>query len=257
MPKYFIAPEDIDKENSRLVIRGENADHMINALRARRGDHVTACDGLCTDYTCEISEIFTGGNKKLILKILAESGVSEPKLRVTLYQSIPKSDKMEYVIQKCVEMGIYEITPIYTEFSAVRSLSDAKLSRYRKISEAAAKQSMRGFIPCINPPITLSEALTESSGRGLVFVPYENERQTGLKDLLSQYDMAQVISAAFFIGSEGGFSGREAEMFINAKIPRVTLGGRILRTETAGVAVLTILMYASNELGVAGGGYDG
>ncbi|MDR2649234.1 MAG: 16S rRNA (uracil(1498)-N(3))-methyltransferase [Clostridiales bacterium] len=254
MPKYFVTPESIDKENGRILVGGDNADHLITALRARCGDHVTVCDGRCMDYKCEIIEIFTQKNRKLTLKILSENCVSEAKLRVTLYQALPKSDKMEYVIQKCVEMGIYEITPIYTEFSAVGALPDVKLARYRKISEAAAKQSMRGFIPFINEPMAFEQALSDGARRGLTFAPYENERRTGLKSLMFNTNMAQMDSAAFFIGPEGGFSRGEIEMFIKADIPRVTLGGRILRSETAGFAVLTILMYVANELGVTEGG---
>ena len=251
MPKYFIKPEDIDKENGVILVSGENADHLITSMRTRLNDPVVVCDGFCVDYNCAVSEIIPGKAKRLKLKVISEQCVSEPRLKVTLYQALPKADKMEYVIQKCVEMGIYNITPIYTDNSDINVLSDVKLSRYRKISEASAKQSMRGIIPGISQPITLEQAIKESFGQGFVFAPYENERMTGLKDILDKNAISVIDSAAFFIGSEGGFSLREAEMFKNSGIPCVSLGPRILRTETAGFAVLAILMYTGNEFGVS------
>ena len=250
MPKYFVKPEEIDKETGAILIGGENADHLVTAMRARRGDSVIVCDGNCIDYSCEITDIVTGRDKRLTLKILSKSAVREPRLKVTLYQAIPKADKMEYVIQKCVEMGIYEIIPIYTDNSDIKVLSEAKLARYRKISGASAKQSMRGIIPYFGAPVTLDQAVADSGRTGFTFAPYENEHSTGLKDVLSKTNMAEISSAAFFIGSEGGFSETEAGLFVKAGIPRVSLGPRILRTETAGFAVLTILMYVSNELSV-------
>ena len=245
MPKYFVSPEDIDMERSRIPVCGDDALHLISALRVRRGDHVTVCDGQCVDYNCEVDDI---NNKRLALKILTSSRVREPSLKVTLYQALPKSDKMEYIIQKCVEMGIFSIVPIYTENAVIGTMSGAKLSRYRKIAEAAAKQSMRGIIPNIAQPMALEQSITDSAGHGLVFAPYENECQTSLRDILSGHNLNDVGSAAFFIGSEGGFTNKEAEMFIHADIPRVSLGSRVLRTETAGFAVLTILMYACGDL---------
>ena len=250
MPKYFIMPEDIDTDKGSVSIAGENADHLITTLRTRPGDEVTVCRGDCMDYICEVTDVFSGKNKRCTLKILSVRPVSEPRIKIKLYQALPKTGKMEYIIQKCVEMGIYEIVPIYTENSSVSALSGSKQTRYRKISEAAAKQSMRGFIPCIRQPVTLGQAIEDSVGNDLVFASYENEDQTSLKDILSGCNLTAISSAAFFVGSEGGFSDREADAFKNANIPRVSLGARVLRTETAGFAVLTILMYVSNELSV-------
>jgi 16S rRNA (uracil1498-N3)-methyltransferase len=258
MPKYFVSPEDIDNEDSRISLNGENADHLVAVMRVRRGDAVIVCDGRCVDYHCEVADIVPGKEKRLSLKILSKSNVPEPRVKATLYQALPKADKMEFVIQKCVEMGITEIVPIYTDNSDIKTLSDAKLARYRKISEASAKQSMRGIIPSVGSPIALSQAIEDSASRGFVFAPYEYERQTSLRDILSAHNMVDVKEAAFFIGSEGGFSAEEANMFRKAGIPCVSLGTRILRTETAGFAVLTVLMYVCNELCFkAGDGNDG
>ena len=250
MPKYFVMPEDMDKTGGIIHIGGENADHLITVMRSRSGDPVIVCDGQSMDYNCEISDIGLGRDKRVTLKILSEQDVKEPRLKVTLYQALPKADKMDYVIQKCVEMGVNEIIPIYTDNSDIKELSDTKLNRFRKISEASAKQTMRGVIPHIGPPIKIKQAIRECAGCGLIFAPYENERRISLKDILSENNMDEIKNAAFFIGSEGGFSDGEAGMFMEAGIPRVSLGARILRTETAGFAVLTILMYACNELGV-------
>jgi len=248
MPKYFVKPEDIDVSNNSVILNEENAKHLITSLRASCGDHVIVCDGQCIDYNCELAEISSGKNKQCTLKIISEQPVMEPHLDITLYQALPKSNKMEYIIQKCVELGIYSIVPIYTDNSSIKELSQSKMTRYRKISEAAAKQSMRGFIPHISEPLTLEQSITASAHKVLVFAPYENENQVSLKDLLHEHELAGIKSAAFFIGSEGGFSDREIDMLIKANIPRVSLGARILRTETAGFAILTILMYLNNEL---------
>jgi len=248
MPKYFVNPEDIDVKNRRVALCGENAKHLITTLRVRCGDQIVVCDGQCIDYYCEIAEISSGKNKQCILTIISEHPVLEPQLDITLYQALPKSNKMEYIIQKCVEMGIYSIVPIYTDNSSIKEISQSKMTRYRKISEAAAKQSMRGFIPHISEPLALEQAITASAQKALVFAPYENERQVSLKDLLLKNDLARISSAAFFIGSEGGFSDREIDMLTRANISRISLGARILRTETAGFAILTILMYLGNEL---------
>jgi len=249
MPKYFVIPGDIDKMGGIIHIGGENADHLLTVMRARPGDPIIVCDGNCMDYYCEIANVFPGRDKRLDLKILTEHAVKEPGLSVTLYQALPKAGKMEYVIQKCVEMGVHKIVPIHTDNSEIRELSDAKLYRYRKISEASAKQSMRGIIPHVGAPVSIDQAITEASGYGLVFVPYENERRISLKNILSKKNMGDIKTAAFFIGSEGGFSDAEAGKFAKADIPCVSLGARILRTETAGFAALTVLMYAGGELG--------
>jgi len=248
MPKYFVEPEDIDVSNNSVILSGENAKHLITSLRASSGDLVIVCDGQCMDYHCEIAETATGKIKQCTLKIRSKHPVSEPHLDITLYQALPKSNKMEYIIQKCVEMGIYSIVPVYTDNSSIKELSHSKMTRYKKISEAAAKQSMRGFIPQIGEPVTFEQAITASAHKAFVFAPYENEHQVSIKDLLFRHDLARINTAAFFIGSEGGFSDKEVDMLIRANIPRVSLGARILRTETAGFAILTILMYESNEL---------
>ena len=255
MPKYFVDASDID--NGRVIMRGENADHLITVVRARPGDSVIVCDGWRMDYICEIADISSGKDRYLTLRIQSKREAPEPLLKTTIYQALPKADKMEYIIQKCVEMGVTDIIPVYTDNSEIKILSEAKLSRYRKISEASAKQCMRGIIPRIGAPIALEQAVADSRGCDLVFAPYENERQTGLKDFLRGRNMGEIRSCAYFIGSEGGFSDREADMFTEAAIPLVSLGNRILRTETAGFAVLTVLMYMCGELGASKGEWDG
>ena len=244
MPKYFVAPENIF--NGAITMSGENAAYLIVVLRVRPGAKITVCDGKKTDYDCEITAVT--GRDSLEMKILSRAPAPEPRLDVTLYQSLPKSDKMEHVIQKCVELGVSRIAPVYTKNSPVDRLTDAKLHCYKKISEASARQCMRGIIPVISP-FTLEQAAADASRLSLAFAMYENERFTSLKSFLNDNPLARFESVGFFIGPDGGFTPEEAAMIKRAGIPTVSLGSRVLKTETAGPAVLSILMYETDELG--------
>ncbi|MDR1000993.1 MAG: 16S rRNA (uracil(1498)-N(3))-methyltransferase [Clostridiales bacterium] len=244
MPKYFVHTHDIAGDT--ITLMGESAAHLIVVLRARPGERVIVCDGEKTDYDCEIISIT--GRDSLKLKILSSAVAPEPSTEVTLYQALPKGDKLELVIQKCVELGVTRIVPIITKNASLDRLSDAKLKRYEKISEAAAKQSMRGIIPVIAVPFTFSQAITDSKYLSLTFAPYEYERHVTLKKFLSANPLEGKKSIGFFIGSEGGFASEEISQLHNADIPTVSLGKRVLRTETAGLCVLAILMYELNEM---------
>lgn len=247
MPRFFIKPEEV--RGNSILITGEDVNHIKNVLRLRTGEEVILADGRGTDYTVELERFEPGC---IVTKVIdSKTNASEPLLEVTLYQGLPKSDKMDLIIQKGIELGVSRIVPVMTERTVVRidnrKDADTKVARWQRIALEAAKQSNRGRVPAVEYPITFQEALKRASDMQLRIIPYEKETGKGLKQLLAN---GTITSAAVFIGPEGGFTGKEVENAIQAGITPVTLGPRILRTETAGIAVLSILMY---ELGDVGG----
>ena len=246
MPKFFIPSNNVSDE--QLIIEGGDVAHITRVLRLGEGDTVTACDSSGNDYEARIA---SASSDRLVCDIISKQKcASEPEIKVTLFQGLPKGSKMEYIIQKTTELGIHEIVPTKLSrcVSKVEGKKDEtkKLDRWQKISESAAKQSGRGIIPEIKPFMTLDEIIDASKDFDLFFVPYECEdRHTMREVLLSKPD---VKSVGFVIGPEGGFDITETEKLKNAHIPTVTLGKRILRTETAGEAVLAMIMYEIGDI---------
>lgn len=246
MPKFFAAREKITE--NQIIIDTEDVSHISRVLRLGEGDVLTVCDSQGTDYEAEIVSL---GQREIVCKINSRSAsASEPNIRVTLFQGLPKASKMEYIIQKTTELGISEIVPVKLTRCVVKidnKKDEAKkLERWQKISESAAKQSGRGIIPKISQIMTLDEIIEKSKEFDLFFVPYECEEQKKLREvLLSKKD---VKSVGFLIGPEGGFDIAETEKLRNAGIDTVTLGKRILRTETAGEAVLAMTMYEIGDI---------
>lgn len=246
MPKFFVPHEKIT--DTQIIIDTEDVAHITRVLRLGVGDTVTVCDSKGTDYEAEITETEP---KRIICSVLDKhDSVSEPNIKVTLFQGLPKASKMEYIIQKTTELGINEIVPVKLSRCVVKidSKKDEakKLDRWQKISEAAAKQSGRGIVPEIKPIMALDEVISKSRDFDLFFVPYECEEQKTLKEvLLSKKDIKTV---GFVIGPEGGFDPSETEKLKNSGIPTITLGKRILRTETAGEAVLAMIMYEIGDV---------
>ncbi len=246
MPKFFVPSGNVQDEH--IIIEGGDVAHITRVLRLSVGDTVTVCDSSGSDYEARIATV---EQNRLTCDIISKQKcASEPEIKVTLFQGVPKGSKMEYIIQKTTELGIHEIVPVKLArcVSRVESKKDEikKLDRWQKIAEAAAKQSGRGIIPEIKPFMTLDEVVNASSGFDLFFAPYEcEEKQTLREVLLSKTD---VKSIGFLIGPEGGFDITEAEKIKKALLPTVTLGKRILRTETAGEAVLTMIMYELGDI---------
>lgn len=246
MPKFFITPDKII--DNQIIIDTEDVVHISRVLRLGLGDRVTVCDSHGVDYEAEISEM---EQKRIICDIKEKhKSVSEPNIEVTLFQGLPKASKMEYIIQKTTELGISKIVPVKLSRCVVRLDNQKdekkKLDRWKKISEAAAKQSGRGIVPEISEIMTLDEVIERSKEFDLFFVPYECEEQKTLKEvLLSKPD---IKSVGFLIGPEGGFDIAETEKLHKSDIDTVTLGKRILRTETAGEAVLAMTMYEIGDI---------
>ncbi len=239
MPRFF--SKNINGE--KCVITGDDAKHISKVLRMRTGDEVTVCDTEGHDYLCKIEDI---SKTEVVLKVCSVlESVSESDVKISVFQALPKASKMETIIQKCTELGAYEFFPCALSRCVVKfeNKSDAskKAERWQAISEAAAKQSMRGIIPKVHSPVSFLEAIEKLKTFDLCFVCYENETETTLKSLLSS--KSDVKNVAFLIGPEGGIADEEAKLLSEHNIKTVSLGKRILRTETAPVAVLAMLNY--------------
>lgn len=248
MHRFFVDSSSID--NDKIFITGDDVKHIGRVLRLKVGDIITVCDGKGLEYICRLSSI----SREAVLCGIVESRESgtEPPVMVDLYQGLPKSSKMDLIVQKCVELGINSITPVNTSRVVVDTEkgkgAESRTARWQKISEEAAKQSGRGKIPEVKSMVVFSEAIKNLHGYDLSLIPYEKECHTGLKQILRGKN--NINRVAVFIGPEGGFSDEEIKLAKENGIIAITLGPRILRTETAGFTCLSIIMY---ELGDTGG----
>lgn len=247
MPRFFINSNDIFDDN--INITGEDYNHIKKVLRLRVGENITLSDGMGNEYLAEIKGFGDGfANAGIIERY---QNITEPPIVVTLYQGLPKSDKMDFIIQKSVELGITRIVPVITERTVVKLDGEKdkakKCERWNRISQEAAKQCNRGIIPKIEVPVSFKEALRQAKDTALSLIPYEKETKSTLKQILNKSSNISKISV--FIGPEGGFTEKEIDEAVNCGINPVTLGPRILRTETAGIAVLSILMYELGDVG--------
>lgn len=242
MHRFFVNPEQIN--SGEVVITGDDVQHISRVLRLKPRDKISVCDGCGTDYICSVSEVGRSAVTAGILESFANK--TESNLNITLYQGLPKGDKLELIIQKCVELGVNRIVPVVTKRTVVKVKNiSAKTERLRRIALEAAKQSGRGIVPKVEEPLGFEAALEEMAQSGsLCILPYENERNLSLKTVLRANGSFDKIS--LMIGPEGGFDDGEAELARSKKIYTVTLGPRILRCETAPVAAVAAVMY---ELG--------
>jgi 16S rRNA (uracil1498-N3)-methyltransferase len=245
MHRFFVDPEQI--KDSIGKITNDDAHHIQRVLRLGVGEQITLCDGQGMDYLGLIQHI----DKGLVeVKIVSETpNETEAKIKVSLLQGIPKASKMETIIQKCVELGIYEVLPITTARTVVR-ISDEKdarkkAQRWQKVAEEAAKQSKRGMIPHVSLPIPFQQAVREcSSDLKLLF--WEEEKELSLHEVMHS-QVSPPKSIAMLIGPEGGLDNSEIELARQHGWLSLTLGSRIMRTETAGMAVLAAIMYHWRE----------
>ena len=245
MPKFFITREDVQ---GRYIVIRSDVHHIVNVLRKGEGDVISVCDGAGTDYECRIMQI-APGEDSLICQILDQRRSStEPQVEITVYQSLPKGDKMETVIQKGVEVGVSRFVPFYSERSLIHldeKKAQQKVQRWQGICEAAAKQSGRGLIPTVEEVHSFRRVLQEVSSYDLPILFYENARDVSLKKLLTEYETEKGVPArvAMWLGPEGGFSEAEVRMLKEAGCRRCGLGSRILRTETAALAASVMILY--------------
>lgn len=239
MPRFFVD----EKPAESCVITGEDATHIGRALRMKCGEEIVVChEGV--DYFGVVEKIT---DKEVFCKILrSEHCESEPDVFLTLFQAMPKSDKMELIIQKAVELGASRIVPVLTNRCVSRPDEKSfakKLQRYQKISESAAKQSGRGIIPEVSEILSFNQALSELKKCELGLVCYEKGgvslQDTGLK---------KGMNVGVFIGSEGGFEEKEVELCKDSGAVVVGLGKRILRCETAPLAAISVIMNLTGNM---------
>lgn len=239
MQKLFIdyTPEEkiyLDQEQSR---------HIAKALRMRVGDMLTVADNNGLEYGCQIDEIT---KDSVCLKVCyQQANKTEPTCKVHIYQGVPKSAKLEDIIQKCTELGVCQITPVLTKRCVSRpdeKSAGKKNQRYQKIALEAAQQSGRGIVPQINPMVTLKQALAKDDSQ-VKIIFYEGGGES-LKSLVNK----DTQSVSIYIGPEGGFEQEEVDAVINAGGWVATLGPRILRTQTAPVAALTAIMLLTDNM---------
>ena len=228
----------------RIVITGEDVNHIKNVLRMKIGEEIAVSNGVDgREYRCEVAQLLPD-EVVCKLRFIKENDVELPA-QVYLFQGLPKADKMELIIQKAVELGAYSVIPVATRRSIVK-LDDkkaaAKQNRWQGIAEAAAKQSKRKIIPKIEKVMSFAEALEMAKELEVRLIPYElAEDMSHTKEIIERIREGQKI--AIFIGPEGGFDETEIAMASEVGVEPITLGKRILRTETAGMTVLAWLMY--------------
>ena len=245
MSHFFINSDQVAAE--ALTIIGDDVNHMKNVLRMRSGETFTAADENGIFYHCEVDIL---DKQQVTAKILdKEQGGSELSSKIYLFQGLPKSDKMELIIQKAVELGAYEIIPVATKRAIVKldaKKEASKLKRWQAIAEGAAKQSGRMLVPQISEVKTFGEALQMAKALDVNVIPYECAKgMDGTREIFGSIKPG--MSVGIFIGPEGGFEESEVEKAQELGIQPVTLGKRILRTETAGLTTLSILMYLLEE----------
>ena len=240
MPKFFFEPDSV--QGSVVTLTGENARHLIRVLRVKEGDNLILCDGNRCDYDATVKSVSKDSLEAYLIK--KYENPAEPQIEITLFQGLPKGDKLSYIVEKAVEAGVGEIAPVSLKRCVVKADKKdfvKKAERLCKVSEAAAKQSNRGCIPKVSNLCSLEEAISRSGTFDLLILPYEGEGQTTLKQVLKRHPGAAHIG--IFIGPEGGFDPEEVQELKDAGYYSVTLGPRILRTETAGIAAIFQILY--------------
>lgn len=245
MARFFISPEDIDRDGNTAEIRGEDAYHIARSLRMAEGDGVTLCDGRGTDYSCRLTRI---RDDECTVEILdTHPSESEPSAKITLFMAYPKGDKLETVIQKAVELGAAEIIPFESSRCIKRPSAEKdgrRLTRLTRIAKEAAKQCGRGIIPEVLPTLRFREVLARRGEFDAVLFAYEGEGTVSLRSVLEGMRGDTPRRLAVVVGSEGGFSPEEAKEARDAGFTPVNLGPRILRCETAPDYILSAISYA-------------
>lgn len=243
MHRFFVEPEQC-KQN-RITISGQDYNHIHNVLRMKTGEELLLCDGTDREYLCLIKEFDTEKEQVLLQVADIFGGTRELPARITLFQGYPKGDKLETIVQKAVELGAYEIVPVSMQRCVVKldeKKALKKVERLNNIALSAAKQSKRGIIPKVTNVMSVAEACRYAETMDFLILPYENaEGMEHSKSIIAQAEGKRHIG--IFIGPEGGFETAEVEQIEKAGAKTISLGHRILRTETAGMAVLSLLMF--------------
>lgn len=239
MHHFFVKQEQVGEKE--IYLEGSDVNHLKNVLRVKIDEEIQICDEEGKEYTCKIAEI---SEDSITAQILwAEDGNRELPSKIYLFQGLPKSDKMELIIQKCVELGVYEVIPVATKRCVVKldaKKADSKVKRWQAISESAAKQAKRSVIPNVHQVLTFGQALEYAKTLESILIPYELATDMEkTREILGK--VCKTGSVAVFIGPEGGFEEAEVLKAKEAGAKEITLGKRILRTETAGLYLMSVL----------------
>lgn len=251
MPKFFVKNEQI--ENNNITIKGEDVNHIINVLRMKTNELLNICNSQTGEnYLASIKKYEKDNVQCEIIEKIVDS--TESNVKITIFQGLPKFDKMEFIIQKNTEVGVTKIVPVIMQRTIVKlgDKENKKIERWRKISEIAAKQSMRDIIPEISNIIKIKDVSEQAINFDAFFIAYENEKNNTLKEELKRVKEYKTKNKQYnigiLIGPEGGIDEKEIEVLKkieNVKI--VTLGSRILRTETAGLVMSSNIIYELEE----------
>lgn len=243
---FFVEKDQIDEESGILTITGSDVNHIRQVLRMKAGEEIRVSNREDKDYHCELVCV---ENDRVEAKILGVMENTELPVKIYLFQGLPKSDKMELIIQKAVELGVYEIIPVATRRAVVKlegKKEASKVARWNAISESAAKQSKRLLVPRVTNVMSLKEAFQYASGFDKNLIPYENAR--GIEGTREEFSaIVPGMQVGIFVGPEGGFDEEEVRLAMDSHVKPVTLGKRILRTETAGMFVLSVLGFQLEE----------
>lgn len=241
MYRFFVPQENVMGE--KIAINGDDVNHIKNVLRMESGEKIVVSCGQGLDYYCIIDVIRENEIELLIEE--TKAAVTELPVSITLFQALPKQDKMDLVVQKAVELGASEIIPVRTKRCVVKldeKRAEKKTLRWQAIAESAAKQSGRGIVPQVRDVMNYDKALEYAQKLDMALIPYE--LFDDMKSSVEKIEMAAgKNSIGIFIGPEGGFERGEMEQAMERQICPVSLGRRILRTETAGLAILSMLMF--------------
>lgn len=240
MHRFFV-PKDQITDNI-IIITGSDVNHINNVLRLEEGSNIEVFDGAGNSY---IAKLTKQHNNKVICSFTeAINTNSEPKVRVTLAQCLPKAKKMDFIVQKAVELGVENIIPVISERSVpkIEDKADKKISHWHTVAKEAAEQSGRAIVPTISPLTNFNDLIKTAKNYGLALIPWENEKEQTLKTYISnlQNPNSQLL---IVIGPEGGFSKKEAAAATVNGFKTVSLGKRILRCETAGIVALAQIFY--------------
>ncbi len=248
MYKFFVKDEQIQKDI--ITIKNEDVNHIKNVLRIEINENIQICNiKNSQNYLCKVIEENTNYIKCEIIKLISQT--TEPNTYIHVFQGLPKFDKMENIIQKLTEIGVCEITPLIMERCIVKldkSAEEKKIERWRKIAEVAAKQSKRDVIPLINNCTNIKNMYNNIKDYDIVITAYEEENEQRVKDVLEKYKNLENLKVAIIIGPEGGISAEEIKELRNNNSKIVTLGKRILRTETAPIVLASIVLYELNDI---------
>lgn len=247
MDRFFVDKKNINLENNTCIIEGEDVKHISKVLRCRIGEELEVCDNNNNEYICEITNI---DKNQVELNILEKVDIQrESDLKIKVYQGLPKGPKMEMILQKLTEVGVDEIILVQTKRTVVKvddKKEDKKLERWERIIYEAAKQSKRGKIPSLRGVLTFKEALADMKENDFNIAPYENEKTKSIKQAIKGVNINNI---GIFVGPEGGFEETEIEAIEDIGGQSVSLGPRILRTETASLVASSIVLYELSDLG--------